>query len=49
MEEKKLRCQDCGTGREVVETTCPYADDVLDEKIDIVVCLGCLHERAMDI
>ena len=45
-----LKCEDCGAVDDTVEEKlCPYASDLYDENIVIVVCEECYHQRAMDI
>lgn len=48
--EEYAQCQDCGKRKpDVDETTCPYAEEINEEEVWIVVCDDCRHERAMDI
>lgn len=47
--EDELKCEDCGTTEGVVYTICPYSEELYDEKIGILVCDDCYHERCMDI
>jgi hypothetical protein len=48
--KKLLTCEDCGTTSEdVTETTCPFAEDVYGEKINIIACTRCVNQRAEDI
>jgi hypothetical protein len=45
-----LKCQDCGKENETVcECLCPYAEDVNEEEIEIVVCDECYRKRSDDI
>jgi len=49
-EETHLICEDCGKQDETVRNDdCPYAEDVCDVKIPIVICEDCYYERCMDI
>lgn len=43
-----LKCQDCG-GDNAEEGFCPFASDVYNRDVPVVLCKGCYHERAMDI
>lgn len=48
--KKTLKCQDCGKKNETVSATiCPYAEEINDAKVSIVVCEDCYGERAADI
>jgi len=43
-----MECQDCGIENESVkETIDPYMDEILEERVEIVVCVECLNERGM--
>ena len=43
-------CEDCGKDKDDVEETfCPFAQEIWDEDVEIVVCGDCYKERAMDI
>ena len=43
-------CDDCGKDKEdVVNTICPYAEELYGEIHNITVCEDCLGERVMDI
>ena len=43
-------CDDCGKEKEdVVQTTCPYAEDIHEETVDCTLCSDCYHERCMEI
>ncbi len=45
-----LCCEDCGKKDDTVRNdTCPYAEEINDSIIDIVICPNCYHERCMDI
>lgn len=45
-----ITCQDCGVDADDVrERLCPYALDINDTEVDIVVCDLCYQERADDI
>ena len=46
---KKLICQDCGTDNNVRETTCPYAEEISNREVQIIVCDDCYRERVWDI
>ena len=43
-----LECEDCSNemGK---ETTCPFADEIHETVVDIVVCDDCYYNRAEDI
>jgi hypothetical protein len=46
----KLVCQDCGaTDNTVKEGFCPFASDVHNRDVPVVLCRGCFRERAYDI
>lgn len=45
----KPKCDDCGTTEEVKETTCPYAEEINNETVEVALCDNCYHERCMDI
>ena len=47
--EDELKCEDCGTTEGVYETLCPYAEEICDESIGILICDDCYHERCMGI
>ena len=50
MADKELKCGDCGAvGETVKDTTCPYAEEIHDEVVDITVCSDCYYQRLMDI
>jgi len=43
-------CQDCGkTGPMVMDTFCPYAQDIHDKEVQVFLCPKCYEERARDI
>jgi len=45
-----LVCQDCGkVGGDVEEGLCPFALDVYDDEVEVVLCDDCRYERAMDV
>lgn len=45
-----MKCQDCGVEDETVEQTfCPFAEEIDNKKIEIVVCRKCYQERGWDI
>lgn len=44
-----MKCEDCDTTDNVGWTTCPYAEDVHEKIIEVVLCANCRRERAMDI
>ncbi|QZI93271.1 hypothetical protein SIPHO075v1_p0048 [Vibrio phage PS65A.1] len=45
-----MECDDCGEYKEdAVLTLCPYAQDVDDEVVEVVLCSDCYHERCQDI
>lgn len=48
-EDAKLICQDCGKDAGVSVVYDPYALEINDEEIEIIVCESCLFDRAMDI
>ena len=46
----KLTCQDCGsTDTDVSEGFCPFAEEIHNRQVPVVLCKGCYHERMMDI
>lgn len=43
-------CDDCDKDKDdVVNTTCPYSEEINDEIIECTLCDDCYHERCMDI
>lgn len=45
-----LCCEDCGKQDDTVRNDiCPYAEEIDDIDIPIVICPDCYHERCMDI
>jgi hypothetical protein len=49
-DKKTLVCDDCGKSTpDVQKTTCPYAEEINDEVVNICVCDDCYQERAWDI
>ena len=45
-----LQCQDCNQRKpDVSETTCPYAEEINNTIVNIVVCDDCCRSRAWDI
>ena len=45
-----LCCEDCGKQDDTVRhDTCPYAEEVNDSHVPIVICPDCYYERLMDI
>ena len=45
-----LVCDDCGEAKpDVVETHCPYAEDIYGKYVPLKLCDNCYHERLMDI
>ena len=49
-QEKYLECQDCGKSDETVhETTCPYAEEINDDYVEVTLCDDCYNERCMEI
>lgn len=48
--DEVLKCKDCGKQDETVRRdTCPYASEINDSTIEIIICPDCYHERCMDI
>ena len=45
----ELKCQDCGTTENVRETTCPFAKEIHEKEIHVVLCACCYQERLWDI
>ena len=43
-----LKCQDCGGG-DAIKGFCPFAQDVHNRDVPVVLCKDCRHERAMAI
>ena len=49
-QNRKLKCQDCGKIDDTVtETTCPYAMEMFNNIVNIVVCDNCYYERVLDV
>jgi len=45
-----MKCDDCYKDKEdVKKTTCPYAEEIADEKVECDLCDDCYYERCMDI
>jgi hypothetical protein len=53
MNEMAIFCQDCGVSSEVDttvgDTTCPFASEIHNEEVEIVVCDKCYQQRLYDI
>ena len=48
--DELLVCEDCGKAREDAKaTTCPYAEEINETIINVVLCGDCHYERSMDI
>ena len=47
-EDPNLVCEDCGQNG-ASKCTCPYAEDIHGEEVDVCLCDGCYQERAWDI
>jgi hypothetical protein len=46
----ELTCDDCGkTCDDVVETLCPYAEEINGTEVECKLCPDCYHERCMEI
>ena len=45
----EIKCEDCGTTKNVRETICPYQEDVNDIIKEITICDKCYIERVYDI
>ncbi len=41
-------CEDCASS-EGFETTCPYAEEIDGERVDVVLCEQCFVQRQQDI
>lgn len=51
-EEKELylTCEDCGVaGPEVEDTTCPYAEEISGEEVEVCLCPRCYEQRGLDV
>ena len=48
-ETEELKCEDCETTEGAVLTTCPFAEEIHDERKEVVLCPECRHQRAQDI
>jgi hypothetical protein len=45
-----MKCEDCGHEKpDVHKTTCPFADDVYGEVVEVCLCDDCYQERVNDI
>lgn len=43
------KCQDCGKEKDDVrERACPFAEEIRDEIVMVVICDDCCHERFLD-
>ena len=50
MKMNKLVCEDCGcTDDTVIETICPYQQDINNEEVPATLCDNCHYERCQDI
>lgn len=49
-EPDKNRCEDCGNQEDTVRyTTCPFAEEIYDERVYVTICSQCYQERCDDI
>ncbi len=44
-----MECDDCGTTEDVERTTCPFAEEIYEDEVEVDLCPACYHERCMDI
>lgn len=45
-----LVCEVCSEAKDdVIETICPYSQDVHNEEVAVTICTDCYNERCMDI
>ncbi len=44
-----MECDDCGTTEDVERTTCPFAEEIHGDEVEVDLCSACYHERCMDI
>ncbi|CAB4168838.1 hypothetical protein UFOVP581_3 [uncultured Caudovirales phage] len=50
MTNEFLKCQDCGKQDDTVrEDECPFASEVNDSVVEIIICPDCYSERGRDI
>ena len=50
MTNEYLTCDDCGiTSEDVVETTCPFTEEIWGEEVPATLCSKCYQERIYDI
>ena len=47
-EKENLICEDCNS-EEGVEVVCPYEYDVNNERVEVILCAKCEHNREMEI
>lgn len=48
--ESWLRCEECDhVGADVVETVCPYAEEILKKEVLVTICRKCCAGRMADI
>lgn len=45
----ELKCEVCGTTKDVETTVCPYAQDIHGEEVPAILCKECHHQRCQDI
>lgn len=44
------KCDDCGKcKKDVVDTVCPFAEEINNSEVKCTLCDDCYHERSMDI
>lgn len=45
-----LKCDDCKEVKpDVCETTCPFAEEIYNKKVNVTLCKDCYYERCQDI
>lgn len=49
LEPQVLVCDDCGTTKDVMDTFCPYAQDVNNTDVPALLCPECYRQRCLDI
>ena len=53
LENGTPKCDDCGVVRsedvDVRQTFCPYAQEINNSEVEVMLCDNCYHERCMDI
>tara|TARA_R110002126_G_C10451364_1_gene499623 strand:+ start:1929 stop:2078 length:150 start_codon:yes stop_codon:yes gene_type:complete len=49
MNNESLMCEDCGTSKDAIMENCPYAEEICEEIVPVILCDDCYTERCQDI